>query len=213
MAPEVVGGASSGHDVAADWWSVGVLAYELLTGASPFTVEGEKNSQQDISQRILKAPVPVPNSVQFEVRDFILNLLIKDPRKRLGGGTNDAKDIKLHPFFKKIDWDLLAKKKISAPFKPKIRDEMDTSNFSDEFTKLPIELSSSDRPLNGHLLFKGYSFVSPSIMAKNHSGAVPASDGKKNETLPVVSPSLEEVYNHRTDKVSRNFFLYKFNLR
>lgn len=195
MAPEVVGGGATGHDVAADWWSVGVLAYELLTGSSPFTVEGDLNSQQEISQRILKAPVPVPNSVQFEVRDFILKLLVKDPRKRLGGGTKDAKDIKLHPFFKKLDWDLLAKKKLAAPFKPKIRNEMDTSNFSDEFTKLPIELLSAEKPANGHLLFKGYSFVSPIIMSNDQRPVTAAIlDAYQDEN---VAPNPEHVYKYR----------------
>jgi ribosomal protein S6 kinase alpha-5 len=68
MAPEVVRGGSTGHDFvglshectaalltygilqAVDWWSLGVLTYELLTGASPFTVDGEKNSQSEISK-------------------------------------------------------------------------------------------------------------------------------------------------------------------
>lgn len=50
MAPEIVKGGSQGHDMAVDWWGVGVLTYELLTGASPFTVEGEKNNQQEISR-------------------------------------------------------------------------------------------------------------------------------------------------------------------
>jgi ribosomal protein S6 kinase alpha-5 len=61
MAPEVVKGGTQGHDIAVDWWSVGVLTYELLTGASPFTVEGEKNTQQEISRRILKTTPPIPD--------------------------------------------------------------------------------------------------------------------------------------------------------
>lgn len=84
MAPEVVKGGSTGHDIAVDWWSVGVLTYELLTGASPFTVEGEQNTQQDISRRILRTQPPIPDTLGDEVKDFILKLLVKDPRKRLG---------------------------------------------------------------------------------------------------------------------------------
>lgn len=104
-----------------DWWSVGVLTYELLTGASPFTVEGERNTQQEISRRILKSNPPIPESLGRDVADFIQRLLVKDPRKRLGGGEEDAKELKRHPFFKCIDWNLLAQKKIPAPFTPIIR--------------------------------------------------------------------------------------------
>ena len=50
MAPEVVDSGKTGHNKAVDWWSLGVLTYELLTGASPFTVEGEKNTQSEISK-------------------------------------------------------------------------------------------------------------------------------------------------------------------
>lgn len=56
---------------AVDWWSVGVLTYELLTGASPFTVEGEKNTQQEITKRIVRCSYPVPPDVSPEVQDFI----------------------------------------------------------------------------------------------------------------------------------------------
>lgn len=106
---------------AVDWWSVGVLTYELLTGASPFTVEGERNTQQEISRRILKSNPPIPDSLGKDVADFISKLLVKDPRKRLGGGEEDAKELKRHAFFKNLNWDALANKKLPAPFKPVIR--------------------------------------------------------------------------------------------
>lgn len=56
-----------------------------------------------------------------DVSDFISKLLVKDPRKRLGGGEEDAKELKRHAFFKDLDWDKLERKEIPAPFKPVIR--------------------------------------------------------------------------------------------
>ncbi|KOB71477.1 Ribosomal protein S6 kinase [Operophtera brumata] len=67
------------HMYAVDWWSVGVLTYELLTGASPFTVEGEKNTQQEITKRIVRCSYPVPPDVSPEVQDFIRKLLVCGP--------------------------------------------------------------------------------------------------------------------------------------
>ena len=79
---------------AVDWWSLGVLTYELLTGASPFTVEGDKNTQQDISKRIINAEPLMPDFLSLEVKDFILKLLVKDPRKRLGKrGTREYREL------------------------------------------------------------------------------------------------------------------------
>ncbi|XP_063920570.1 ribosomal protein S6 kinase alpha-5-like isoform X2 [Zophobas morio] len=164
MAPEVVKGGTQGHDIAVDWWSVGVLTYELLTGASPFTVEGEKNTQQEISRRILKTTPPIPETLGKEVADFISKLLVKDPRKRLGGGEGDAKELKKHPFFKSLDWSKLARKEIPAPFKPVIRSELDVSNFSEEFTQMPPTDSPAVVPPNYDKIFKGYSYVAPSVL-------------------------------------------------
>ncbi|XP_033329616.2 ribosomal protein S6 kinase alpha-5 isoform X2 [Megalopta genalis] len=168
MAPEVVRGGSAGHDFAVDWWSVGVLTYELLTSASPFTVEGEKNTQQDISRRILRTDPPIPSHLSPTVRDFILRMLVKDPRQRLGGGPDDAKELKDHAFFRKapapFSWSALEKRQISPPFVPRITHELDTSNFSDEFTKMIAADSPAVVPPNYDKLFRGYSYVAPSIL-------------------------------------------------
>lgn len=164
MAPEVVQGGAHGHDQAVDWWSVGVLTYELLTGASPFTVEGEKNNQQEISRRILKTQPPLPNDLSSEVRDLISRLLVKDPRQRLGGGPRDALEIKEHVFFKKLNWDDLAQKKVPAPFVPRISNELDVSNFSEEFTAMIPQDSPAIVPPDVEKMFNGYSYVAPSIL-------------------------------------------------
>lgn len=179
---EVVRGGKTGHDIAVDWWSVGVLCYELLTGASPFTVDSDGNSQNEISKRILRTSPPMPDIIQDKANDFITKLLNKNPKERLGNywfnlilvqiklkqlitnycidcitgsGPTGASEIKLHPFFAGIDWDRLAKKEIPAPFKPNIKHPLDTSNFSEEFTKLPVIDSPVKAPPNHERLFRG----------------------------------------------------------
>ncbi|CAF1415307.1 unnamed protein product [Rotaria sp. Silwood1] len=162
MAPEVVKGGDAGHDFTVDWWSLGVLTFELLTGASPFTVDGDKNTQPEISKRIIKNQPLIPNHISKVAKDFILKLLIKNPKRRLGAKGLD--DVKRHPFFgSDMDWDAIAQKRVPAPIKPKIKDEMDTSNFADEFTRLPLTDSPGLAPPT-ESLFRGYSFISPTVL-------------------------------------------------
>ncbi|KAM7376189.1 hypothetical protein PAMP_005933 [Pampus punctatissimus] len=160
MAPEIVEGGESGHDKAVDWWSLGVLMYELLTGGSPFTVDGDENSHTDIAKRISKKDPPFPKDMGPLAKDLIQRLLIKDPKKRLGSGPNGAEN--------KINWEDLAAKKVPAPFKPVIRDELDVSNFADEFTEMDPTYSPAALPQNCDRIFQGYSFMAPSILFKRN---------------------------------------------
>ncbi|XP_011876949.1 PREDICTED: ribosomal protein S6 kinase alpha-5 isoform X2 [Vollenhovia emeryi] len=207
MAPEVVKAGPNGHDIAVDWWSVGVLTFELLTGASPFTVEGEKNNQQEISRRILKNdPPPMPSHLSANVSDFITRLLVKDPRQRLGGGPRDAKELKEHPFFMDaapaFTWDGLEKKQIKPPLVPKITHELDTSNFSDEFTKMNVAVDSpavvdGDYP-DKH--FRGYSYVAPSILFTDNvvSRDIFGGEESTSSQRPLLSDLLNTCFEEST---------------
>ncbi|UJR38442.1 hypothetical protein I4U23_031110 [Adineta vaga] len=162
MAPEVVKGGDAGHDFTVDWWSLGVLTFELLTGASPFTVDGHQNTQPEISKRIVKNQPFIPHHISKVAKDFILKLLVKNPKRRLG--AKGLEDLKRHPFFgPDLDWDAIAQKRVQAPIKPKLKDEMDTSNFAEEFTRLPITDSPGLAPPT-ESLFRGYSFISPTVL-------------------------------------------------
>ncbi|CAL8273341.1 unnamed protein product [Merluccius merluccius] len=169
MAPEIVEGGASGHDKAVDWWSLGVLMYELLTGGSPFTVDGDENSHTDIAKRILKKDPPFPKDMGPLAKDLIQRLLIRDPKKRLGSGPGSAENIKTHPFYQKINWEELAAKKVLAPFKPVIQDELDVSNFAEEFTEMDPTYSPAALPQNCDRIFQGYSFMAPSILFKRNA--------------------------------------------
>lgn len=167
MAPEIIK-TNTGHDFTVDWWSLGVLAFELLTGTSPFSSENSaENTQSLVSNRILKNDPKIPGRLSPEVRDLVRRLMEKNPQKRLG--ARGVQEIKNHKFFKGLNWDDLAKKKIAAPFKPQIRDPMDVSNFSEDFTRMPATESPAVAPEMGNKLFKGYSYVAPSIIFTENS--------------------------------------------
>uniref|UniRef100_A0A3B4YIV8 Ribosomal protein S6 kinase n=1 Tax=Seriola lalandi dorsalis TaxID=1841481 RepID=A0A3B4YIV8_SERLL len=168
MAPEIVEGGESGHDKVILRFCLGVLMYELLTGGSPFTVDGDENSHTDIAKRISKKDPPFPKDMGPLAKDLIQRLLIKDPKKRLGSGPNGAENVKKHPFYQKINWEDLAAKKVPAPFKPVIRDELDVSNFADEFTEMDPTYSPAALPQNCDRIFQGYSFMAPSILFKRN---------------------------------------------
>ncbi|XP_057323116.1 ribosomal protein S6 kinase alpha-5-like isoform X1 [Microplitis mediator] len=215
MAPEVVQGGSAGHDIAVDWWSVGVLMYELLTGASPFTVEGQKNNQQEISNRILTTEPPIPKNLSPVVQNFIERLLVKNPRQRLGGGPRDAKELKEHSFFRNapppFSWEALEKRQIPPPFVPKIAHELDTSNFADEFTRMVAADSPAVVPPNYDKLFRGYSYVAPSILFSDNT----ISDQifrETNQAQHLTRPSVSNILANKFEE-SAFFQLYEIDPR
>uniref|UniRef100_A0A2K6BX37 non-specific serine/threonine protein kinase n=1 Tax=Macaca nemestrina TaxID=9545 RepID=A0A2K6BX37_MACNE len=171
MAPEIIR-SKAGHGKAVDWWSLGILLFELLTGASPFTLEGERNTQAEVSRRILKCSPPFPPRIGPVAQDLLQRLLCKDPKKRLGAGPQGAQEVRNHPFFQGLDWAALAARKIPAPFRPQIRSELDVGNFAEEFTRLePVYSPPGSPPPGDPRIFQGYSFVAPSILF-DHNNAV-----------------------------------------
>jgi ribosomal protein S6 kinase alpha-5 len=119
MAPEVVETRAGGYDMAVDWWSLGIVTHKLLTGVSPFKSRRELVTTEEMIRRIIEENPHIRNNLSPDAVDFISKLLVKDSRKRLGGGKDDAEELKIHPFLKGIMWSDLAQKKISAPFVPR----------------------------------------------------------------------------------------------
>ncbi|KAL3253103.1 hypothetical protein MRX96_054675 [Rhipicephalus microplus] len=189
MAPEVVRGGSAGHDFSVDWWSVGVLTFELLTGSSPFTVEGERNNQAEISKRILKSQPPIPDRITGDVKDFILKLLIKDPRKRLGGGIRGRRgNSRGIASSRESIGRTLQPRRFPAPFVPKVDDELDVSNFADEFTSMVPADSPALAPISDDKVFKGYSYVAPSVLF-NENILTDDLLGCTHESRPNINPA------------------------
>ena len=88
-----------------------------------------------------------PPTLTQEARNLLSALLVKDPKRRLGGGLDDAKEIMVHPFFMPVNWQLMLQRKIPVPFKPQVTSDTDTRYFDSEFTGETVELTPPDPQL------------------------------------------------------------------
>ena len=108
-----------GHGFAVDWWTLGVLIYEMVTGRPPFMHSNHHRLGQLIKQGVIIFPHPDRHGIPMseELKDIVTKLLDKNPASRLGS-QNDADEIVNHPWFKGMDWDGVMKKTVEAPFVP-----------------------------------------------------------------------------------------------
>ena len=140
LAPEVIVGDKKnpsryGKDV--DWWALGILIYEMMVGRPPFFHDDVQRMYNMIMHMPLDEQLDkLPSSIVVppELRSILHAFLSKEPKSRLGFGPDDAKPIKEHAFFAPINWEALLRHEIPSPYKPKVKDEMDTSNFDKQFT-------------------------------------------------------------------------------
>ncbi|KAK0362992.1 hypothetical protein LTR94_017160 [Friedmanniomyces endolithicus] len=133
MAPEVIQG--QGYDFAVDWWSLGAIGFDLLTGSPPFG----GNNHAKIQQNILKQKLQLPYFLGPDAKDLLTRLLRKDPSKRLGGtNTKDLKTLKAHRFFRRIDWKKLERREVEPPIQPVITDPELAESFDNKFTDLAM---------------------------------------------------------------------------
>lgn len=164
MAPEII--AATGHGKEVDWWSVGILLYEMLTGVAPFRAKG-KNQLQKL---IMAAKLKLPPYLSSQAASLIRSLLAKDPAKRLGHGPSGSDDIKRHPFFKEINWAKLERREIPAPFDPSVSGVESVENFDKIWTDLPPQDSPGGTPRDdapigeADRLFEGFTYVAPPTM-------------------------------------------------
>ena len=127
LAPEII--LNKGHGFGADWWCVGILSFECLTGTTPFV----SNDPMEGYRKIIKCRVPWPAQLSPLARDFIDRLLCVDPTRRLGCLKGASRDVRSHPWFQGMDFKALEAKAMPAPYVPKIKSQTDDSNF-DQYT-------------------------------------------------------------------------------
>uniref|UniRef100_A0A671PF55 non-specific serine/threonine protein kinase n=1 Tax=Sinocyclocheilus anshuiensis TaxID=1608454 RepID=A0A671PF55_9TELE len=158
MAPEVVN--RRGHTQSADWWSFGILMFEMLTGSLPFQGKDRKETMA----LILKAKLGMPQFLSPEVQSLLRALFKRNPSNRLGAGPDGVEEIKRHKFFATIDWNKLYRREIKPPFKPAVGRPEDTFHFDPEFTsRTPTDSPGVPASANAHQLFRGFSFVASNL--------------------------------------------------
>ncbi|XP_039136175.1 serine/threonine-protein kinase AtPK2/AtPK19-like [Dioscorea cayenensis subsp. rotundata] len=156
MAPEIVLG--KGHDKAADWWSVGVLLFEMLTGKPPFT----GGNRDKIQQKIVKDKIKLPPFLSSEAHSLLKGLLQKESSKRLGSGPGGSDEIKNHKWFKSINWRKLNAREIQPSFRPNVTGKNCIVNIDECWTNMTLVDSPVSTPVAGDSNFTGFTYVRPS---------------------------------------------------
>uniref|UniRef100_A0A3P9IZW8 protein kinase C n=1 Tax=Oryzias latipes TaxID=8090 RepID=A0A3P9IZW8_ORYLA len=156
IAPEILLGQRYNSSV--DWWSFGVLLYEMLIGQSPFHGRDEEELFQSI-----RTDTPIyPTWLTKASKDLLVKLFVREPEERLGMKGN----IRQHSFFGATDWDALEQRKVAPPFRPTLTSPSDCSNFDKEFINEKPRLSCADRTLINSVdqtMFRNFSFVNPGM--------------------------------------------------
>ena len=164
MAPEIL--TRTGHGKGVDWWSLGALMFDMLTGAPPFTAENRKKT----IEKILRCKLNLPPYLTPDAKDLLRKLLRRQACQRLGAGAEDAELIKRHPFFRHVNWAEVISRKMEPPIKPSLASDDDTSLFDTRFTKqTPID--SPDESMlsaSANLVFLGFTYVAPSVLEDLH---------------------------------------------
>ncbi|XP_027171720.1 serine/threonine-protein kinase AtPK2/AtPK19-like [Coffea eugenioides] len=155
MAPEVVLGRY--YDKAADWWSLGISLYEMLTGFPPFMGE----NQHILQGKILKDKIRLPPFLSRDAHSLLKGLLQKDANKRLGNGPTGSEEIKGHKWFRSINWKKLEAREIQPSLVPQITGKQCITNFQECCTNLPVIDSPASSPRCANNTFQGFTYVRP----------------------------------------------------
>ena len=142
LAPEII--LNKGHGKPVDWWTCGILLYEMIVGIDPFN----DDDTMMVYQKILKGKVRFPSGFDSNAKSLVKHLLEGDLTKRYGNLKGGVNDIKEHRFFNDLDWEKLNKMELLPPYVPQVTSASDLSNFcsypdSDTPTK---ELKKAEDP-------------------------------------------------------------------
>lgn len=134
LAPEII--LSKGYGMSVDWWSFGVLVFEMSAGHPPFFA----SDPMRIYEKIVAGKYRCPGHFSNELKDLVSHILQVDSTRRYGNLRDGVLDFKNHKWFREIDWDSLLNSRVPAPFVPKVKSPGDTTNF-DSFDEEKIRES------------------------------------------------------------------------
>ncbi|KAG7349219.1 serine/threonine protein kinase [Nitzschia inconspicua] len=167
MAPEMV--ANKGYGKAADYWSLGCIAYEMLSGLPPFS---SKQGSKELFRKIMSEKVKMPPGSTAAACKLLKGLLNRNPDARLGAARSNMFEVggiaglKQAPFFAKIDWTKLENKEVPPPYALTVDHDLDVRHFHNEFTDMPLPRSVREMSKDDHQprrvqsgTFRGFSFI------------------------------------------------------
>ena len=125
LAPEII--ANKGHGKPVDWWTLGVLLYEMMVGIDPFN----DPDPMMVYQKIIKGKIKFPKNIDKDGKSLIKHLLVGDVSKRYGCLKRGVKDIIQHKFFENFDWNGLLFRTMRPPYVPKVKNNEDTANYNE----------------------------------------------------------------------------------
>ncbi|XP_065903734.1 cAMP-dependent protein kinase catalytic subunit beta-like isoform X2 [Dysidea avara] len=138
LAPEII--LSKGYNKSVDWWSLGVLMYEMAAGYPPFFAD----QPIQIYEKIVSGKVRFPSHFTADLKDLLRNVLQVDLTKRFGNLKNGVQDIKSHKWFAPTDWIATYQRKVDVPFIPKCKGAGDASNY-DTYDEEEIRVSGTEK--------------------------------------------------------------------
>ncbi|OMJ76529.1 hypothetical protein SteCoe_24106 [Stentor coeruleus] len=140
LAPEII--KSEGHGKAVDWWAFGILVYEMLVGYPPFY----DHNPYKIYKKVVQCEYSIPEGLSLQAADMISRLLIVNAEERLGFkmGSNEVKAVS---WFNGVDFAMVARKLIPAPWVPTLTSPDDTSSFA-EYPDDPTFFQSASPQVN-----------------------------------------------------------------
>jgi len=142
--PEII--SNTGHNIAADYWSLGILIFELLSKRTPFRAKDDLAIYEGILRGIHS--VQFPYKISRKAESLIKALCRQDPSERIGYQKSGINDIRKHRWFQGFDWEGLLVQKVAAPHVPEVKNPFDVSNFErikeDDLSKIPEENSGWD---------------------------------------------------------------------